>query len=186
MTKRIRLTRGYADVFDARGYPAFAKVADRADTLPSGRVVPRYVFHNLTGNSADRELRGRPVEVTDAQAEELLTSPTLRTSGVAGLLFEEQTIERWELEQRRGRLTGYYAPIDGEADTPDLATTTVGEARTPEEVRGDVKRELAGTGDGAIAEETPPPPSPVTTEPRGDAAAESVSAPPAKRQGARS
>lgn len=74
--KFIRLTRGAADIFDVRGYPSFSGKADATMTLPSGRVVPKYVFHALdSAGKVDPELRGLAVEVTDKEAEELLTLP---------------------------------------------------------------------------------------------------------------
>ena len=78
MTKTMRLTRG-ADKADMRGYPSF-------------KDDEKFIFYSLEGNGPKEE-RGKAVEVTNDQAEEMLTHPTL--------VFEEVTAEQAEADTFR-------------------------------------------------------------------------------------
>lgn len=131
--KRIRFTRG-ADIFDARGYPAFQDKADATVKLDDGREVPKFVFHALESESirTDRALRGRAVDVTNEQAEELLTLPFA--------LFEEVTEDqesrdRYVRTLQRTGFGGYVDPATGLAvDRETLMAAGPATDRAPTEV----------------------------------------------------
>lgn len=147
--KTIRLVHG-TDALDLRDHPAFRDKADATDTLPDGREVPRFVWHARDANSAtiDPALRGRAVQVTDAQALELLTYP--------GLRFEEATPEQVAADQWRATLTRdmfgrLVDPATGQlvdpAAPPAAPVIAVSTPRDPEEIKAEVARELAPPAD---------------------------------------
>lgn len=157
MTKTVRLLSG-TDTLDLRG-----QFGDAVDTLPAGREVPRFVFHALDARSTnvDLALRGRPVEVEDAVAEELLTLP--------GLVFDEgadaetTTAQAYRLTLTRDPLGRLFDPALGEVVPEDTTRPPVGAAviavgvpQSGEALTAEVQHELTPVP----APESPPEPTP--------------------------
>jgi hypothetical protein len=150
MTKLMRLTSG-RDIVDLRGYPGFPTAQEDTEG--------KYVFHALNSRapSTTRALRGRAVEVTNAQAEEMLTHPTGAFEEVSAEVAERDryrtTLTRDMFGVLRDPRTGAVVDVrDPEKLEPPavMQVEPPGDPTPPEEVRASVRRELQDSGEGAM------------------------------------
>lgn len=157
--KTIRLVRG-TDILDLR-----ERLGGATHRTASGREVPKFVLHALESRSpaTDAELRGHPVEVTDAQALELLTFPNLTIEEVEP---GQAHADRYLRTLTRDHFGNLIDPTTGvtidPASPPVAAPLATGEARDPDEIGREVEAELAAQqaaqqaaqGAGAASETT--------------------------------
>ncbi len=143
--KLIRLIDG-TDILDLRG-----QFGAETDTLPDGRVVPRFLLYALDGRSTtiDPTLRGRAIEVEDSVAEEFLTFPNLVFEETDAATASADTYRRTLVRDTFGRLldpkTGQVVATgaDGAAAVPEPPVVAESVPQTPDQITAQVQAELA-------------------------------------------